>query len=116
MTNPVVTQQRIRALERANQVRRARAALKQRVARGQVAAAEVILICPAEADRMPISELLGSQRGWGDVRCRALLNRASVRENKPIGSLTERQRVSLASLLGDRHQNGNGGQPAPADR
>ena len=104
MSDPVVVQQRTQALERANQVRRARAALKRRIARGQVAAAEVILICPAEAARMPISELLGSQHGWGDVRCRALLNRVPLREDKPVGSLTERQRLSLASLLGNRHQ------------
>lgn len=109
MTNPVVAQQRIRALERANQVRRARAALKQRVARGQLAAAEVILICPSEAARMPISELLESQRGWGDVRCRALLNRMSMREDKPIGSLTQRQRLGLASLLDGRHHVGQVG-------
>lgn len=106
LTNPVVAQQRIRALERANQVRRARAVLKRRIARGQLAAAEVILICPAEAARMPISELLGSQPGWGDVRCRALLNRVAMREDKPIGTLTDRQRLSLASLLGGRRQTG----------
>jgi hypothetical protein len=106
LTNPVVVQQRIQALERANQVRRARAVLKRRIARGQLAAAEVILICPAEAARMTISELLGSQPGWGDVRCRALLNRVSMREDKPIGTLTERQRLSLASLLGGRRHTG----------
>lgn len=100
LTNPVAAQQRSRALQRANQVRRARAALKRRIARGQLAAAEVILMCPEEAARMPISELLGSQRGWGDVRCRELLSSVSMREDKPIGSLTQRQRLSLASLLG----------------
>jgi hypothetical protein len=108
LSNPVVAQQRTQALERANHVRRARAALKRRIAGGQLAAAEVILICPAEAARMPIAELLGSQRGWGDVRCRALLNRVSLREDKPVGSLTERQRLSLASLLGNRQTKESG--------
>jgi hypothetical protein len=48
---------------------------------------------------MPISELLRSQRGWGSVRCRLFLNRLSLREDKPVGSLTERQRSTVASLL-----------------
>jgi hypothetical protein len=94
-----VTRQRARALEQANQVRGARAALKRQIAGGQRAAADVILICPDEAARMPISELLRSQRGWGSVRCRLFLNRLSLREDKPVGSLTERQRSTVASLL-----------------
>jgi len=99
LTNQGVTGQRMRALERANQLRRARAALKRQVARGQVAAADVILTCPDEATHMPICQLLASQRGWGEVRCRAFLNRISLREDKPVGSLTERQRLAIASLL-----------------
>ena len=99
LTNQAVTGQRMRALERANQMRCARAALKRQVADGQVAAADVILICPDEATRMPICQLLASQRGWGEVRCRAFLSRISLREDKPVGSLTERQRSAVASLL-----------------
>lgn len=98
-TSPAVTQQRTRALERANQVRGARAVLKRQIARGQRAAADVILICPDEAARMPISELLRSQPGWGSVRCRVFLNHLSLREDKPVGSLTERQRSTVASQL-----------------
>src|SRR3979490_2788009 len=40
--------QRLRALERANEVRLARAALKRRIAQGQVSAATVILDVPWE--------------------------------------------------------------------
>ena len=98
-TNQAATGQRMRALERANEMRCARAALKNQVAHGQVAAADIILICPDEAARMPICQLLASQRGWGDARCRAFLNRISLREDKPVGSLTERQRSAIASLL-----------------
>jgi succinyl-CoA synthetase beta subunit len=98
LTSPAVTQ-RTRALERANEVRHARAALKSQIARGQRGAADVILTCPNEAARMPISELLRSQPGWGSVRCRVFLNHLSLREDKPVGSLTERQRSTVASLL-----------------
>jgi hypothetical protein len=88
-----------RALELANRVRRARSELKTRIADGQLSAAEVILTCPPEIASMPIAQLLASQRGWGEVRSRALLAQVAVREDKSIGSLTERQRLATASLL-----------------
>jgi hypothetical protein len=99
LSSQAVTRQRTSALERANEVRGARAALKRQIAGGQRAVADVILICPDEAVSMPISELLRSQRGWGNVRCSLFLNRVSLREDKPVGSLTERQRSTVASLL-----------------
>ena len=44
--------QRLRALERANEIRLARAELKRRIAGGQVSAAEVILTPPSEAEQL----------------------------------------------------------------
>jgi hypothetical protein len=87
------------ALELANRVRRARSELKARIADGQMSAAEVILTCPPEIASMPIARLLASQHGWGKVRSRAFLAQVGLREDKPIGSLTERQRTAAASLL-----------------
>jgi hypothetical protein len=87
------------ALQLANRVRRARSVLKARVANGQLAAAEVILICPSEIASMPVAQLLASQRGWGEARSRAFLAQVAVREDKPIGSLTERQRRAVVALL-----------------
>jgi hypothetical protein len=91
--------QHLRALERANRVRLARADLKRRVASGELNAAEVILSCPWQANSMVISELLMSQRRWGRTRCRRLLTSLGVPENKRIGTLTERQRIALAAML-----------------
>lgn len=91
--------QQLRALEHANRVRLARAELKRRVAAAELTAADVILECPWEAARMPISELLRSQRRWGQARCRRLLTSLALPENKEIGSLTDRQRRVLASVL-----------------
>lgn len=88
-----------RALHLANRVRRARAQLKTRIADGRLSATEVILTCPSEVTSMPIAQLLASQRGWGEVRSRAFLAQLSVRENKSIGSLTERQRRAIACQL-----------------
>jgi hypothetical protein len=91
--------QHMRALERANQVRLARAELKRRVATGELDAGEVILECPWEADSMAVADLLMSQRRWGQTRCRKFLSQIPMSEKKTIGSMTERQRRTLAMML-----------------
>lgn len=91
--------QRLRALERANEVRLARAELKRRIADGDTSAAAVILACPWEASSWSIAELLMSQRRWGITRCRKFLARNQISEIKPIGKLTDRQRHLLAGQL-----------------
>ncbi len=91
--------QHLHALEHANRVRLARAGLKRAVAAGDRSAAEVILSLPSEAERMPLGELLMSQRRWGRARCRRLLLPLELQENKLLGSLTERQRGLLARML-----------------
>jgi hypothetical protein len=92
--------QRLRALEQANAIRLARAELKRRIADGDVSAAEVILGCPEAAKRWTMAELLVSQRRWGNTRCRKFLERNGISEIKPIGTLTDRQRLVLAEQLG----------------
>ena len=91
--------QRLRALERANEVRLARAELKRRIAEGETSAAEVILACPWEARSWSVVDLLMSQRRWGSKRCRKFLARNQVNEMKPVGGLTDRQRRLLAGQL-----------------
>jgi hypothetical protein len=89
----------MRALERANEVRLARAELKRRVAFGEIDVAEVILYCPWEAQSMAVGDLLMSQRGWGQTRCRKILSRVPMSETKAIRSMTERQCRVLAAML-----------------
>jgi hypothetical protein len=89
----------MRALERANKVRLARAELKRRVAGGEIGVAEVILECPWEAESMAVADLLMSQRRWGQTRCRKFLTQIPMSEQKTIGSMTERQRRTLAAML-----------------
>ena len=97
--NGSATPQHLQALERANTVRLARAELKRQVAAGKVAAADVILDCPWEAESMSVSDLITSQRRWGRTRCRRLLQAIPVPEQKAIGALTDRQRQALADQL-----------------
>src|ERR671930_36247 len=96
--------QHLRALERANTVRLARAQLKRRVAALETSVVEVILDCPWQAESMSISDLLMSQRRWGRARCRRLLVSLGITENKQIGTFTERQRSALAAVLSAKYQ------------
>jgi hypothetical protein len=89
----------MRALERANQVRLARAELKRRVAVNELGCAEVIMDCPWQAESMAIGDLLMSQRRWGQTRCRKFLAQVPMSEKKTIGSMTDRQRRTLAAML-----------------
>jgi hypothetical protein len=98
-TVSVGQEQHLRALEYANRVRLARARMKQKIAAGELLAADVVLTCPWQAHSMSISDLLMSQKRWGRTRCRRLLVSLGVPENKQVGTLTERQRLALAAVL-----------------
>jgi hypothetical protein len=104
-------QQHLRALENANQVRIARAEIKRRVAEGELSAADVVLHCPWQAHRMSVSTLLTAQKRWGGARCRRILVSIGVAENRPVGALTERQRMALVTALRSKARPSDG-QPA----
>jgi hypothetical protein len=116
----------MRALERANSVRLARAELKRRISDGEISAASIILGCPGEVRRWTVSELLLSQRRWGTARSRKFLESVQISEIKLIGDLTDRQRRLLAAALGDcagtttslgdRSTSANGGSPVNGAR
>ena len=105
-------EQRLEALHRANRVRFARARLKQRICAGALSAAEVILECPWQAENMSVSDILTSQKRWGETRCRRLLTSVGIPEDKRVGTLTERQRVALVKALGGKLP---AGRTPPAD-
>lgn len=98
--------QHLLALERANHIRTARAGLKRQLRAGQVKAAQVVLRHSRDTDTMTVTELLSSQRGWGPARSRKILLSVSLSEHKTLGSLTERQRLTLAGLLSIAENNG----------
>lgn len=91
--------QYMRALERANKVRLARAELKRRIATGEIDVAEVLIKCPWQAESMAVADLLLSQRRWGQTRCRKFLAQIPMSEKKTIGSMTDRQRQTLVTML-----------------
>lgn len=102
IASSVEAPQHMRALERANLVRLARAELKRAIARGDMDASEVVREGPWETESMTISELLTSQRRWGRTRARKFLLPLSLNENKQLGMLTSRQRRLLSTELASR--------------
>jgi hypothetical protein len=113
-TVDVAPPQHLRALEQANRVRLARADLKRKVATQQASVVDVLVECPWQAESMSISDLLMSQRRWGRARCRRLLISLGIPENKPIGTLTQRQRDALVAVLSARYQPSPAAAPVPA--
>ncbi len=92
--------QYLRALERANEVRVARAELKRRVAFGDIAAADVLLTCPWQAPRrMAVGELLARASAVGLEPGPQAARPAADLRAKSVGSMTDRQRHALAALL-----------------
>ena len=91
--------QRMQALQRANEVRIARADLKRQVGRGETSVVEAILSGAPEIQNMAVIELLLSQRSWGRARCYGLLMAIPLSENKPIGTMTDRQQRVLVAAL-----------------
>jgi hypothetical protein len=96
---PAAVPQHLRALEHANRVRLARAALKRSVQAGNLRAEQIVRTCPWEAETMSVSELLRSQSRWGRTRTRKFLMPLALNENRQLGRLTQRQRDALAGAL-----------------
>jgi hypothetical protein len=48
---------------------------------------------------MAVADLLMSQRRWGQTRSRKFLAQIPMSEQKTIGSMTDRQRRTLAAML-----------------
>ena len=76
--------------------------------------ADIVLSTPWEAESMTISDLLTAQRRWGHTRCRRFLQAVPMSETKTIGSMTERQRRAIASMLG-RTDRSRATAPHPAE-
>lgn len=91
--------QHLVALQRANEVRLARAELKRRIGAREITVGDVVLSTPWEAASMTVADLLMSQKRWGRTRCKKFLSGIPLTETKTVGSLTERQRHAVAQAL-----------------
>jgi hypothetical protein len=74
------------------------------VAKGDADVGVLVLACPWEARSMTVAELLSCQRRWGASRTRKVLALLQISERKSLGSMTDRQRRVLSTLLGSSEQ------------
>ena len=99
--------QRLDALERAQEVRLARAEIKRELKRGEIGVAEILRPgskVPDPLKTMAVAELLSAQNRWGATRSRGVLQRVEIREHRQVGELTTRQRRVLTQALAGASQ------------
>jgi hypothetical protein len=93
---------RMKALSKANEVRVARARLKQQLRDRDARIEQILAAPPACVATAMLLDLLLAVPKIGPVRAGRLLTTARVRDTKVIGTLSERQRGHLIDLLRDR--------------
>lgn len=98
-TGPSEQPQCMTALQRANEVRLARAELKRQIGAGKITVGQVVLSVPWEAASMTVYDLLMAQKRWGRTRTRKFLSAIPLTESKTVGSLTDRQRNAIVAAL-----------------
>jgi hypothetical protein len=92
-------EQRLRALAKANEVRRERARLKRELAAGQLEFAGVLCDPPACAQTAMLRDLLLALPKVGPARVNRALARCQITDTKTLASLSDRQRAALLRLL-----------------
>ena len=95
----LVREQRLGSLDRANEVRSARAMLKKELASGSARLEDVLAQPPAFATTVRVSELLLAVPGFGPVRATRLLAHCQIPYRKSAASLSARQRDALIAQL-----------------
>jgi hypothetical protein len=100
-------EQRLRSLDRANEIRSARATLKKELASGRVKIEDVLAQPPAFAATAKVSDLLLAVPGFGPARATRTLARCQIPYGKTAAGLSKRQRDTLVALL-------RPGKPQPA--
>ena len=91
--------QRLDALERANEIRVNRARLKRALMSGETTFDEVLLDPPAFVLTAKVYDMLLAVPRLGRVRASKLLAQCRISQSKTIGGLSERQRGELVDLF-----------------
>ena len=92
-------EQRLRALEQANQVRSARARLKQELASGKLELAQIVADPPACVRTARVRDLLLVLPKIGSVKATRILAHCGIAHSKTLAGLTERQRSELIAFF-----------------
>jgi hypothetical protein len=92
-------EQRMTALEHANEIRMARAQLKRELKAGRVTIHALIATPPEYLETAKVFDLLMAVPKYGRVKVNKILTRCQIMPSKTIGGLTERQRGELGQAL-----------------
>jgi hypothetical protein len=91
--------QRMDALQRANQVRTQRAQLKRDLKGGRITIDSLLLNPPSYLGTAKVLDMLLAVPKYGRVKANKVLGTCRISPSKTIGGLSERQRNELVSLL-----------------
>ena len=91
--------QQMDALQRANEIRSARAHLKRELKAGRVQIHGILLDPPDYLLNAKVSELLLAVPKYGRVKVNRLLLQCRISSSKTLGGLSERQRRELVANL-----------------
>ena len=92
-------EQRLFALQRANEIRLGRAQLKKELAAGRCRIDDLLVETPALARDAKVYDLLLAVPKLGRARVSKLLRHCRISEAKTLGGLSERQRAELIVAL-----------------
>lgn len=95
-------EQRLIALERANEVRTSRARLKRNIKSGRIGADKIIADPPDFMDTMKLMDLMLVIPKYGRVKVHKILTQLRISPSKTLGGLSERQRDEIIFLLRNR--------------
>ena len=93
------TDQRLRSLQQANQVRAERARLKKELAAGEIGLVQILAQPPACVRTATVRDLLMVLPKIGSVKAGRILARCGIAPSKTLAGLTERQRRELTKLF-----------------
>ncbi len=91
--------QRMRALEAANEIRTKRAKLKKDLKAGKVRIDTLLMNPPEYLHSAKVFDLMLAVPKYGRVKVNRVLNQCRISPSKTIGGLSVRQRAELVALL-----------------
>lgn len=91
--------QRMRALEVANEIRTKRAQLKRDLKAGKVKIDTLLMDPPEWLGSAKVFDIILAVPKYGRVKVNRILNQCRISPSKTIGGLSERQRAELVALL-----------------
>jgi len=92
--------QRMEALQRANEIRVRRARLKRDLKEGGAKIDEILREPPKYVETAKVFDILMAVPKFGRVKAARLLNQCRISQSKTVGGLSDRQRGELIALFG----------------